>query len=66
MVMESICRSPDRWSAYLHGTRRYLMKRFPYFVVYRALELSNKLQVIAVAHERRKPGYWRPRLTTDN
>jgi len=55
-----ICESPDRWATYLHGTRRYLMKRFPYLVVYRAIK--DKLQVVAVAHGRRKPGYWRRRL----
>ena len=60
VAIDRICESPDRWASYLHGTRRYLMKRFPYLVVYR--ELEDKLQVIAVAHARRKPGYWRRRL----
>ena len=50
----------DVWVDYLHGTRRYLMRRFPYLVVYRAT--PDKLQVIAVAHGKRKPGYWRNRL----
>lgn len=59
-AIESICKSPDRWPNYLHGTRRYLMKRFPYLVVYRVTD--DKLQVIAVAHGKRKPGYWRRRL----
>ncbi|MBP88756.1 MAG: hypothetical protein CMJ64_18930 [Planctomycetaceae bacterium] len=45
---------------YLHGTRRYLLERFPYFVVYR--ETEEKLQVIAIAHGKRKPGYWRRRV----
>jgi len=60
VAIDCICESPDRWATYLHGTRRYLMKRFPYLVVYRKLE--DKLQVIAVAHGKRKPGYWRRRL----
>ena len=30
-----IARSPSTWPQYIHGTQRYLMKRFPYFVVYR-------------------------------
>ena len=59
VAIESIRESPDRWAAYIHGTRRYLLKRFPYVIVYRALE--DKLQVIAVAHGNRKPGYWRSR-----
>ena len=62
VAIERICEAPDRWAIYLHGTRRYLMKRFPYLVVFRVTE--DKLQVIAVAHAKRKPGYWRTRLRT--
>ncbi len=61
-AIDSICRSPDRWPTYLHATRRYLLKRFPYLVIYR--KLDGKLQVIAVAHGKRKPGYWRHRTET--
>jgi plasmid stabilization system protein ParE len=42
-----------------HGTRRVPLRRFPYFVVYR--ERNAELHVIAFAHARRKPGYWRHR-----
>ena len=62
LAIDQIRQWPDRWAACLHGTRRYLLKRFPYLVVYRAT--ADKLQVIAVAHGRRKPGYWRRRITT--
>jgi hypothetical protein len=30
VAIDSIYESPDRWAAYLHGTYRYLLKRFPY------------------------------------
>jgi plasmid stabilization system protein ParE len=36
--------------------RRYLLRRFPYSVIYQVT--SNELRVIAVAHHRRRPGYW--------
>ena len=42
---------PDRLQ-----TRRLVLRRFPFSVVYRVL--ANEIQVIAVAHHRRKPGYW--------
>ena len=38
------------------------VRRFPYHVVY--LELPDRLQVLAVAHDRRRPGYWVGRLPT--
>jgi hypothetical protein len=33
---------------------------FPYFVVFR--ETTGGLEIIAVAHGRRRPGYWRDRV----
>ena len=27
--------SPERWPVHLHGTRKFLLRRFPYSVVYR-------------------------------
>jgi plasmid stabilization system protein ParE len=64
LAIDRISSSPDRWATYLHGTRRYLLNRFPYFIVYR--KTGDKLQVVAVAHGRRRPGYWRYRLKTDD
>ncbi|MDP6443620.1 MAG: type II toxin-antitoxin system RelE/ParE family toxin [Pirellulaceae bacterium] len=58
-AIDRIRESPDRWPADLHETRRYLLKRFPYLVIYRLIE--DRIQVIAVAHGKRKPGYWRHR-----
>ncbi len=51
-----IARSPNTWPEYIHGTKRYLLKRFPYFVVYRVSE--TRIEIIAIAHERQRPGYW--------
>jgi toxin ParE1/3/4 len=36
--------------------RRVLIRRFPYHVVY--IELSDRAQVLAIAHHRRRPRYW--------
>jgi len=51
--------APERWPVHLHGTKRYLFRRFPYGVIYRVTETA--IQVLAVAHGRRRPGYWRTR-----
>ena len=51
--------APERWPVHLHGTKRYLFRRFPYSVIYRVIETA--IQVLAVAHGRRRPGYWRTR-----
>ena len=45
---------------YLHGTRRILLDRFPYSVVFR--ERLHDIQIIAIAHAKLRPGYWAKRL----
>ncbi len=40
--------------------RRVLVKRFPYSIVF--IEHGEDLWVVAFAHHRRRPGYWRERL----
>lgn len=57
--VEAIALAPERWPLFLHGTRRYLFHRFPYQLVYRVS--SARVEVVAVAHGRRRPGYWRSR-----
>ncbi|TWT81727.1 hypothetical protein CA13_31800 [Planctomycetes bacterium CA13] len=54
-----IARRPQTWPAYLFGTQRYLMKRFPFFIVFRVTNV--RIEIIAVAHERQRPGYWADR-----
>jgi plasmid stabilization system protein ParE len=40
--------------------RRRAVPRFPYHVVY--TELADRLQILAVAHDRRRPRFWVGRL----
>ncbi|MDP2982172.1 MAG: type II toxin-antitoxin system RelE/ParE family toxin [Candidatus Latescibacter sp.] len=58
-AVERISETPERWPLYVHRTRRFLFRRFPFFIVYR--EKSETIEVIAVTHFRRKPGYWKNR-----
>jgi len=52
--------APNRWPKHIGGTRRYVFPTFPYSLVY---FLDNEaIHVVAVAHEKRRPGYWRKRL----
>jgi plasmid stabilization system protein ParE len=60
-AIEQIRDAPTRWPSHLHGTRYCPMRRFPYLVVYR--ELDNGLEVVAIAHGRRRPGYWKNRAS---
>ena len=50
---------PEMFPAYDDEHRFALLKRFPYSVVYQ--NLPDKIQVIALAHSSRQPGYWQGR-----
>jgi plasmid stabilization system protein ParE len=57
--VESIAEEPERWPLFVHGTRRFLFHRFPFQIVYRVA--NDRIEVVAIAHGRRKPGYWKTR-----
>ncbi len=56
-----ILKAPKRWAVGSHGTRRFLLRQFPFILVYRELKAGN-IQILAVAHASRKPGFWKRRL----
>jgi|SRR5580658_5059777 plasmid stabilization system protein ParE len=55
-----ITASPHRWPEGLHGTRKFVLQRFPFAIFY--CEQETGIQVLAVAHGHRRPGYWKDRL----
>ena|ERR1700690_1665151 len=59
-ALESLAKWPRRWPNYLHGTRRFVLYRFPFSIVYR--DEATIVSVVALAHHRRKPGYWKKRF----
>ena len=58
--IELILESPSRWPSGNYATRRFVLKRFPYAITYRGKERS--VQILAIAHGHRRPGYWKGRL----
>jgi plasmid stabilization system protein ParE len=55
-ALQRIVEAPHRYPIAMHGTRRTLVERFPFNIFYRAGE--NEVVVVAVAHQKRRPGYW--------
>jgi toxin ParE2 len=51
-----IAEAPQRWPL-AAGTRRVLMGRFPYALVYREVA-EEELEIVAIAHLHRRPAYW--------
>ena len=59
-AIELVAASPHRWPMGLHRTRKFVLLRFPFAIVYREREAD--IQVLAIAHGHRRPGYWKDRL----
>jgi plasmid stabilization system protein ParE len=51
-----IAQSPELWPTFESGTRRYVLRRYPYSIIFR--ETPKGLEVVAVAHHKRRPTYW--------
>ena len=47
------------YPAYTKNTRRRILANFPYSVIFQ--EKDDVILVVAVAHAKRRPGYWRGR-----
>jgi plasmid stabilization system protein ParE len=60
IAISRIQETPNSWPEYKQGTRRFLVHRFPFAVIYD--QRATGLLVVAVMHMKRRPGYWRSRL----
>lgn len=52
---------PESWPFVDEPYRRYLMQRFPFGLIYRYDADSDAVTILAVAHLKRRPGYWADR-----
>jgi len=58
--LAQIAAYPQHNPVYTENTRRHALPRFPYAVVFQ--EKEDILLVIAVAHAKRRPVYWKQRV----
>jgi toxin ParE1/3/4 len=60
-AMVTICEMPERFRIeYLPEIRLFHLTRFPITLIFTLS--ANVVQILAVAHKRRRPGYWVARL----
>jgi len=59
-ALEAIAANPDRYPLCDDRHRFYLLKRYPFQVIYRKAP-EEQLLIVAVAHTSRRPGYWSER-----
>jgi plasmid stabilization system protein ParE len=59
-AVDVVARDPLTWPRHGRRARRYIFPRFPFSLVYRMRD--DSVEVLAIAHGNRRPGYWRSRL----
>jgi len=57
---KAIAAFPLAWTPLAGGLRRYSLHRFPYALIYSPG--PGEILILAYAHQRRRPGYWKDRL----
>jgi plasmid stabilization system protein ParE len=58
-AVDLLLEHPALGAIWRHGRRRLVMRRFPYAIIYTVAQ--DQLRILAVAHQSRRPGYWRGR-----
>jgi plasmid stabilization system protein ParE len=58
-AVDLISEQPLAWPLFEGEIRKFVVRRFPFSVFYRSME--SAIQILAVAHAKRKPGYWKGR-----
>jgi plasmid stabilization system protein ParE len=61
-VMDSVVRAPQCYRVERkHNIRSISLKQFPFKIIFR--DAGDVVQVLAVAHKRRRPDYWLKRIS---
>jgi|SRR5579863_8882351 len=60
-AVSAIVEAPERWPVYFSRYRRFVLRQFPFSIVYH--NLAQEIFVLAVAHGHRRPGYWKKRIS---
>ncbi len=58
-ALAKIVDAPERFGLLDDEHRSCILKRFPFRIVYRIID--GRLLIVAIAHAKRKPGYWENR-----
>jgi plasmid stabilization system protein ParE len=58
-AIDALAEDPLMWPADEEGVRYYILQRFPYTIHYEVT--GSVVTVLAIAHQRRRPGYWQDR-----
>lgn len=59
-AIDKLSADPEAYQLVGNQIRQKLLQRFPFSILYAVQD--NRIRIVAVAHHKRRPGYWRSRL----
>jgi hypothetical protein len=59
-AIEKVVLNPERFPVTAGGCRYCTLKTYPFRIVFR--HQSSRITIIAIAHAKRRPSYWRGRV----
>lgn len=62
-TIQNILKFPKAWSKFSKNTRRCLIRRFPFGVIYQIK--NDEIIIIAIMQLNRRPNYWKNRIKKD-
>lgn len=60
-AVSRIVEAPTQHPLAEHRTRKLVLQRFPFNIFY--LPDASEIVIVAVSHQKRRPGYWSSRVT---
>jgi plasmid stabilization system protein ParE len=60
-AVSRILEGPTQYPLADHRTRKFVLQRFPFNIFY--LPVESEIVIVALAHQKRRPGYWSSRIT---
>lgn len=60
--LREIEKAPERWPYYRNNIHKFNTRQFPFSLYYKFEKDKDKIVIIAMAHQKRKPGYWKNRV----
>jgi len=58
-TIDTVLEDPRRWLKWGGRERKFVFPHFPFNLIYRVN--FGAVEVLAIAHQKRKPGYWKTR-----
>lgn len=60
--LNSILSNPNAYQLIFKNVRRYLIKKFPYSIVYKLYKRKSLIVIASIYHNKRNPNVWKRRL----